>query len=292
MVKYFKHKLENFLVVNKIVTLHYAKIDKDFSYMEEEHDFWEIVFTEKENIICTADGKEINLKQGEMLFHKPLEKHALICDGIHSPQIFILSFVSRSPSMRFFENKTVRLTKEQIKYVYSIVEEGKKTFDIPFFNPDMKKMNLLPRPTLGGEQLIKNRLEFLLIDVMRTLTETDAGNEIFLSETELENKFAGEVIKILKENLYGKITIDDICKKTSYCRAYVFKNFKSATGKSVMQYYTELKIKEAKTLLKENELSVREISDKLCFDTPNYFTKTFKKAVGLTPTAYRKRAGL
>jgi two-component system response regulator YesN len=58
-----------------------------------------------------------------------------------------------------------------------------------------------------------------------------------------------------------------------------------------MEYYLELKIKTAKKLLKENELSIKEISEKLAFDTPNYFSKTFKKIVGFTPTEYRKMAG-
>jgi YesN/AraC family two-component response regulator len=56
-----------------------------------------------------------------------------------------------------------------------------------------------------------------------------------------------------------------------------------------MEYYAELKNKTAKKLLRENELSIKEISEKLCFDTPNYFSKTFKKLNGLTPTQYKKR---
>jgi two-component system response regulator YesN len=62
------------------------------------------------------------------------------------------------------------------------------------------------------------------------------------------------------------------------------------TGKTIMGYYTELKINQAKQLLRENELSVREISEKLAFSTPDYFTKTFKRVTGLTPLAYKKRS--
>jgi AraC-like DNA-binding protein len=150
-------------------------------------------------------------------------------------------------------------------------------------------MNLLANPTLGGEQLIKNNLEILLIDLMRSLTETEDGNDVFLQETEINNKIAEDIIKILKNNVYKRLTVEDISKMVSYSKAYVFRQFKLATGKGVMEYYTELKIKTAKQLIKENELSVKEISERLCFDTPNYFSKTFKKAVGETPTQYRTR---
>lgn len=289
MKQYFKHKLKNLLLVNTIVTVHYFEFDKDFKFGEESHDFWEIVYADKENILCTADGKEIVLKQGELLFHKPNVVHALSSDGKNAPNVFIASFVCHSEAMRFFENRKVTLNKNQIRYLNFILEEARRTFDIPYSDPEMKKMTLLSSPTLGGEQLIKNGLELLLIDIMRTLTETETGNEIFLSENELDRRLVGEIIRILGENVEGRITISDICKKTSYSKAYVFKKFKEVTGKSIMEYYSELKIKKAKECLKENELSVKEIAEKLSFDTPNYFTKTFKKACGVTPTAYRRK---
>ena len=86
------------------------------------------------------------------------------------------------------------------------------------------------------------------------------------------------------------MTIDEICAKTNYSKAYLFRVFKAKTGKTIMAYFTELKIKQAKQLLRENELSVREISEKLAFNTPDYFTKTFKRVAGITPLAYKKRS--
>ena len=57
-----------------------------------------------------------------------------------------------------------------------------------------------------------------------------------------------------------------------------------------MAYFIELKINQAKQLLRENELSVKEISEKLAFNTPDYFTKTFKRITGVTPLAYKKHS--
>ena len=115
---------------------------------------------------------------------------------------------------------------------------------------------------------------------MRSLTETESGNPIFLQKDELETKLVKDVLKLLTANLCGILTIDEICETVGYSRAYVFREFKGATGKSIMEYFTFLKIEKAKQLLRENELSVKEIADALAFDTPNYFSKTFKK--GLT----------
>jgi AraC-like DNA-binding protein len=54
-----------------------------------------------------------------------------------------------------------------------------------------------------------------------------------------------------------------------------------------MQYYQALKIDEAKLLLNKKE-SITSVSEKLCFESPQYFAKVFKAKVGETPTKYRK----
>ncbi len=290
MKTYFQHKLENLISVNKIITIHYFEFKKNFQTVGEAHDFWEIVYAERESLLCTADGQEIFLAQGEILFHKPNEFHTLAANGKTAPNVFILSFVCKSESMKFFENKKFPLSAHLVKFLYSIWEEGKKTFDIPYSDPNLKKMKLLPYPTLGGEQLIKNYLEIFLINLLRDQTETMQGNDTFLPWAELSAKPIEDVIAVLQSNLYHSLSIDDICAQTAYSKAYLFRIFKAKTGKTIMSYYLELKIKQAKQLLRENELSVREIAERLAFNTPDYFTKTFKRIVGLTPLSYKKRS--
>ncbi len=292
MKKYFKHKINNLLVVNSIVTVHFFKFDKDFVAPIEAHDFWEIVYAHKEDIRCYTDGKEITLKQGEILFHKPNEVHSLRANGKTPPTVYIVSFDCRSLAMRFFENKKILLDELGRKYILAIMEEAKKSFNIPFSDPSTKKMEVLSNPSLGGVQLIKNYLEILLIGLMRESTETENGNKIFLSEGELGGKFIENIVEILSSSVNKRISIEDICKKTSYSKAYVFKKFKQATGKTIIEYFTDLKIEASKKMLKGGALSVKEIAEQLSFDTPNYFSKTFKKKTGLTPLEYKKRTGL
>ena len=290
MQQYFQHKLSNLISVSKIVTIHYFEFKKDFQAIGESHDFWELVYAEKESLLCTADGKEIVLKPGEVLFHKPNEFHTLSANGKNAPNVFIFSFVCKSESIKFFENKKFPLGAHLAKFIYLILEEGRKTFDIPYSNPNSTKMQLLAHPTLGGEQLIKNYLEIFLINLLREQTETEQGNTTFLPWKELSAKPINDVTAVLKENLYTTLSIDEICAKTSYSKTYLFRIFKANTGKTIMNYYIELKIQKAKQLLRENELSVMEISEKLAFSAPDYFSKTFKRITGFTPLAYKKRS--
>lgn len=292
MKNYFKHKLSNLISVSKIVTLHYFEFQKDFKSKGESHDFWEIVYAQKENIICSANNKQIFLNEGEIIFHKPNEFHTLSASGKKAPNVFILSFVCKSESMKFFENKKFALPSHLEKFIFYILEEGKKTFDIPYSDPNLKKMELVENPTLGGEQLIKNYLEIFLINLLRSQTETENGNSTFLPWKDLSVKPVQEVTSLLNEHIYSTLSINEICNKVAYSKTYLFRIFKEKTGKTIMEYYLQLKVDKAKQLLRENELSVKEISEKLAFNTPDYFTKTFKRITGLTPLAYKKRSNL
>ncbi len=286
--QYYKHKLENLLVVDKIVTIHYLELTKDFNYKEEAHDFWELVFVDKESAIARAEGKKIVIEESEMLFHKPLEKHSLSANGKSAPNVFIFSFVCKSRAVHFFENKKIKIDKNLVKFIYMIAEEGKKTFNLPYFNPDLKKMELLSQPTLGGEQLIKNLLEILLINVMRSETEKVNSDVIFLRRDEKNANVTKSVIEFMKKNLEEKLSVQDICREINYNKSYIFRTFKKDTGSTVMNYFTRLKIEKSKQLLRESKLNISQISEKLSFDTPNYFSKTFKKITGYSPLQYKK----
>ena len=288
MKQYYRHKIENLLVVKKIVTIHYFEFDKNFRTEGETHDFWELVYADKGNLVCRAEDKEILLKEGELLFHKPNEFHALAADGRTSPNVFIVSFECKSEAIRFFENKRLPLNKKFLDYIYRIVEESKKTFDLPYSDPALKKMSVLQSPTLGGEQLIKNYLEILLIDIMRNETETGNSNGVFLQRSNVDGKVSKDIIRFLKENVAEKITVDDICETLHYNRSYLFRQFKADTGETIMSYFFRLKIERAKELLRSKNVSVAQIAESLSFDAPDYFSKTFKKYTHFTPSTYRK----
>ena len=291
MKKYFYHKIENLLLVNKIVTLHRFSFDKDFASDGESHNFWEIVFAARESLVCVADGREIILEEGEVLFHKPNEHHILKANGRRAPQVLVVSFECKSEAMRFFEEKKLRPDERCLRLLYSVFEEGERTFDMSESDPDRQRMELLSFPTLGGEQLIKNYLELFLITLMRSLTETEQGNPVFVEKSELQSRLVPNILHMMEENLGGGLCVEDIARQTNYSRAYVFREFKRATGKSLMAYYNERRIRHAAQLVGEGGLSVREIAERLGFDTPNYFSKSFKRIMGVTPSVYKRRCG-
>ncbi|MBR2929677.1 MAG: helix-turn-helix domain-containing protein [Clostridia bacterium] len=286
--RYYKHKIENLLHVTRIITVHYFEFDEGYRSPGESHDFWEMVYADRGRLVCTVEGEELVLDEGEAIFHKPNEFHIHAADGESAPSVFIISFECKSEAIHVLEYKRMRLERELSAYVYMILEEARRTFELEDAGPDVKRMPLAKSPALGGMQYIKNLLELLLIGAIRRIDGEEEATSFIHRENFGEYLVEG-VIDYLTENISGRVSIDEICHRMNYTRSYLFRQFKAVTGQSIMAYFASLKVKEAKRLLRQTDMSVTEIAEALSFDTPNYFSKTFKRISGYTPLEYRRR---
>ncbi|WP_028561019.1 AraC family transcriptional regulator [Paenibacillus pinihumi] len=85
------------------------------------------------------------------------------------------------------------------------------------------------------------------------------------------------------------LSIDHIAKSLGYHRTYLSKMFRAATGLSPMQYLLRIRMERAAQLLKEGQLSIKQIASSVGYNDALYFSKQFRKWSGLTPSAYSKQ---
>jgi two-component system response regulator YesN len=69
---------------------------------------------------------------------------------------------------------------------------------------------------------------------------------------------------------------------------YFSKLFKDEVGETFIDYITNLRIQKSKELLAESQLSGKEICFEIGYGDPNYFSRNFKRIVGITPTEYKE----
>lgn len=279
------HKIAHLLDVQKIVTIHYQALEKNYIFPEESHDFWEINYADKENVFIGIEGKKIELKQGEILFIKPNQPH-FVESGNKEPNLFIISFTCRSESINFFEEKTY-FVPEQYRYLLqNIMAEAENTFQLPDFDPNLTELKLKESPNLGGEQMIKNSLECLLIYMLRLAQKRASTQNFFVSKIADSSELQDEIVRILNSKIYGKFTLADLSNELHYGTTRLCTFFREKTGNTIYQTYLKLKIDEAKKLIRKKK-SFSEIADLLCFDSISTFAFVFKKHVGMTPSEYR-----
>ena len=90
-------------------------------------------------------------------------------------------------------------------------------------------------------------------------------------------------------SLERKIKTADLAALVGYSEYYLTEKFKAETGQSVASYIRYAKVERARLLLESTDLSIRELADRLAFNTVNYFIQCFRDTTGYTPAQYRKR---
>lgn len=279
------HKIDDLVNVKKIVTIHYQKLPRFYVAEEEWHDFWEIIYADKGTPTVSIDGESIALNRDELIFITPNAPH-YVESGDGQPNIFIISFECRSQSMRFFRDRKLEVPKKYLPLLQNIMSEALGTFDLPDFDPALNKLELKKDPNLGGEQVIKNSLELLLVYLLRTESDKTPTQTFFVSKISDSDELEDEIVRFLGENVYGKFRLGQLCEKLHYSQTKLGTFFKEKTGASIYDTYLRLKADEAKTLIRKG-VSFSEIASLLCFDSTSAFTSFFGKFVGMTPKEYR-----
>lgn len=92
--------------------------------------------------------------------------------------------------------------------------------------------------------------------------------------------------------IHGTPRVEEIAKELDMSARYLSDSLKAETGKTAIEHIHLYLIDEAKSLLLEPQMTVSETAYKLGFDNPKYFSRLFKKKVGLTPSRYREQHSL
>lgn len=114
--------------------------------------------------------------------------------------------------------------------------------------------------------------------------------DILINSVEITDNFIiNKVIGYLYIHLENHLTLEEIAEELNVSVGYMCNCFKKNMGISIMKYYKNIKINRAKTLLKNTNKSILEISTVLSFCDQSNFTKVFKNVVGLSPKDYRNK---
>ena len=97
-----------------------------------------------------------------------------------------------------------------------------------------------------------------------------------------------QTIAYLQQNYAERLTRQQMAKAVGVSEDYLGRIFLQELGLSPMEYLNRYRIKEAKMLLNHTCDSITEIADQVGFDDPAYFSRAFRKQVGISPRAFRK----
>lgn len=96
-------------------------------------------------------------------------------------------------------------------------------------------------------------------------------------------------VKAYMMNHYSEVcSVEEMAELLNISPNYLRSKFKSQTGRTILEYLTDLRLAVAKELLKEGKIKVKDVSVKVGYDNISYFTQLFSKKYGVTPNEYKK----
>ncbi len=115
-----------------------------------------------------------------------------------------------------------------------------------------------------------------------TLTEKDREVRIPTAS------YVDFALRYFENNYMNEIYVSDVAKSLGIESSYFSRLFKYKIGESPIEYLTKIRIEKAQQLLKFPPYSVKDVAAAVGFSDPLYFSKAFKRHVGMNPTAYAK----
>lgn len=114
---------------------------------------------------------------------------------------------------------------------------------------------------------------------------------IFEPQSQKHTDVVTTIKEYIRANFDRKLTLEDIGRQVYLSHSYVSSIFKKETGLSVVDYANKIRIDRGKRLLIETDLTISFIASRCGFDDQSYFTRVFKKFVGMSPRNYRDTYG-
>ena len=115
-------------------------------------------------------------------------------------------------------------------------------------------------------------------------------NEAFNFSEMRDADIIHRTVQYMQLNYGAKTSLEDIARSVYLSPTYLCRLFKRKMGVTIMQFYTTLRIDKCKDLLTATDLPLSEIAQETGFGDQSHFTKVFKRTVGMTPLAYRRKA--
>lgn len=268
-------ELNNLINVYSIVASFRAPFFKNQLNNRLRNDYWEMIYTNRDEIIVNTDNNEFVLKQGYAAFHKPMEYHQHRGNPDRDADIIVLSFGADGPLMKYFDSAVIKLDYDSDLLLKHILELSGPIDFMP--NPNISAINHISSAI--NSQLVRLNIEQFLIK----LIELNEKNHL---HTNTSRRNFDTIINVLNKNVYNRLTMGEIARLCNMSESNLKKTFRVYSDAGIMTYFNHLKIETAKKLLCQG-VPIGSVSHALSFQSQDYFCVFFKRYTGITPSQYR-----
>lgn len=257
---------ENANSLIQIENIGITKPNPDYGLSRNDKNLFIIEYIVSGREYLKVDNKDYVLEAGDTCIIEPFSKHSYHSDP-HNP----------------VEKKWINFTSKTFLDLYSnLALNGQIIFHNFNSNNYFEELLLLASKAQYSDEIsfeVFEILSSLVIKLKKYLTVNN-GNE--------PSKTAKLVKNYIDSCVFKNTSLEELSKFAMYSKKQVTREFKKYYHDTPYNYLINLKIKAAKRLLEITDMPIKEIADRLCFENQHYFSKAFKRKVGVSPTEYKK----
>ncbi len=150
-----------------------------------------------------------------------------------------------------------------------------------------------------------NRMMFLFDLLFRVLERNyTLGNFIYISQvlslilseiyhrekadsTSKQNRHITIIVRYMYQHIHENLSLEDLSRELNLSKSYMNAIFKKYAKRAPLDFFINLKMQEACKLLRSTDLYIFEVGKELGYEDQYYFSRIFKKVVGVSPREYR-----
>lgn len=215
------------------------------------------------------DGKEKIIPQGNVILFRPGDPQKYGIYAADKPETYWVHFTggeadSLLERYGFSRNENLFFTGSSQDY--------RNVFGQMIRELQLKRTNF--------EDLLSYNMMTLLLMINRHLSDGRAAGAQVIDEIE-------KAIHYFNDNYNCPIIVEEYAEKHLMTPCWFIQNFKKITKTTPMKYIVSLRITNAMNMLENKNYNVSQIAAAVGYDNPLYFSRLFKKHVGMSPSEYR-----
>ncbi len=249
------------------------------------HSFFEICYAFTGSGAFKICGEIHEVQAGDVFVAKPDEPHEIIADKKDPLEIYFWSYTLVPPAKRQAS------TNDIDTLLRAFLTTSRR------LNRDMAQMERtlelltdeVVKREAGYSQVIQGLVTKLLLDTARGVTNVQTPS----AQTSRSPGDAAVdlMMRYLHDNYDRSISIQDVAAQVHLSERHARRLFLEATGKTMKEYLTSLRLDVAKQRLLGENVSVSEIAYAVGFNDVRHFSTTFRTVEGITPSQFREKGG-
>ena len=234
-------------------------------------DDYQLLYVSSGKVRFYFDGQERVISQNNMILYRPGEPQIYYQESNDKAELYWVHFAGSDVEQML---ESYQISKNQ-----NVFYVGTKQ-NFPWLYNQMIQELQLKRVNFDNALILNLQQIFLSMNRYRQeKSNADAEMSMLIEHA----------IHYFHENYNQNIVIEDYAREHNVTPHWFTQNFKKITKSTPMQYIIALRIKNAMDLLENTDYSIVQVAEAVGYDNSLYFSRIFKKCIGMSPSDYKKR---